>query len=102
MAGGLLGSIAGASLLLGAFGELRPGYVLAIALGAVAGDLVESMAKRQAGVKDAGVKETGAWLPGLGGLPDRADSLLLVLPIALVLAWPSRPGQMPPGGASGL
>lgn len=79
--GGLVGSLAGASLLLGAFGELRAGYVLAIALGAVAGDLVESMAKRQAGVKDA-----GAWLPGFGGLLDRVDSLLLVLPIAMVLA----------------
>jgi phosphatidate cytidylyltransferase len=78
--GGVIGSVAGAALVLGAFGILRPEYMLAVGLGTVAGDLIESMAKRQAGVKDA-----GQWLPGFGGLLDRVDSLLLVLPIALVL-----------------
>jgi phosphatidate cytidylyltransferase len=55
-------------------------YALPLALLSVPSDLVESYLKRRAGVKDS-----GATIPGIGGALDLIDSLLLVAPVGFLI-----------------
>jgi phosphatidate cytidylyltransferase len=68
------------------FGLQQPSLGVIVALSAIVniaaqlGDLVESLIKRGAGVKDS-----GAILPGHGGMLDRIDAMLFAVPV--VWAW---------------
>lgn len=68
-----------AAHLLGENMAVWAGLGFITALAAVAGDLIESMFKRSAGVKDS-----GAIMPGHGGWFDRFDAVLTAAPVAMI------------------
>ena len=84
-AGGVAGSAAvgaiAASVLGGSYG-VWIGLAIVVALSSVVGDLIESMFKR-----DAGVKDSGAIMPGHGGILDRFDALIISAPFALIYLY---------------
>lgn len=57
------------------------GAALALVVLSIVGDLFESQLKRQRGVKDS-----GRLLPGHGGVFDRVDALLPVVPVAVLFS----------------
>jgi phosphatidate cytidylyltransferase len=83
---GLVGGVASAAVVAGAWATFvkLPGLLLWLsapfAVAAQLGDLFESGLKRRAGVKDS-----GTWLPGHGGLLDRLDGLVPVAVLTAVL-----------------
>lgn len=81
-AGGVVGAIAmGAvgSFVVGGSLGMWLGLAAVVAITSVFGDLVESMFKREAGIKDS-----GKIMPGHGGVLDRFDALLISSPFAFV------------------
>ena len=80
--GGLIGAV-GVAVLFGYLFEgnllVWGGLGLVAALAGVAGDLVESLIKREVGVKDS-----GKMMPGHGGFLDRFDALYLSVPFVLI------------------
>jgi phosphatidate cytidylyltransferase len=88
---GFIGGLVGAVIVGGIIGKevapwagIKHGLLLGLSIGLIApaGDLFESMVKR-----DLGIKDSGSVLAGHGGLLDRFDSILFALPTAYYVAF---------------
>ena len=55
-------------------------YGVGVTLAGMVGDLAESLLKR-----DAQIKDSSSWLPGLGGVLDVIDSLVFAAPVSFVI-----------------
>ena len=87
--GGIVFSMLIGIILAGVFNQLAPPgmtwwlcalIAIPIAIASIASDLVESAFKRQADVKDS-----GKIIPGIGGIFDLTDSLILTAPLGYLL-----------------
>ena len=85
LVGGVLASVFIALVIVSRIGPWDAGKAfwlgVIVAIAAPLGDLCESMIKR-----DLGVKDMGKLLPGHGGVLDRIDALLFVIPATYYLA----------------
>jgi len=82
IAGGVWFFVAHGSLPDLPFAGPLPAVAIGVVLGvgAIVGDLAESLMKR-----DVGVKDSGTFFPGHGGILDRLDALLFTLPAAYAM-----------------
>lgn len=82
--GGTLGALVVSVVIVANIAPWRIGtallLALVIAIAAPLGDLVESLMKR-----DIGIKDMGSMLPGHGGVLDRVDGILFALPATYYL-----------------
>lgn len=72
--------VASAVWLLGTWWWVGAILGVLVSMAATVGDLVESLIKR-----DAGIKDMSNFLPGHGGVMDRLDSMLLATPVGWII-----------------